>query len=368
MLAQIRSGATEASALFLTPYPNYFHDSHYPATLKWYLYTMGATPISLPRSSHLTIGDEAGKPVRVIDGVACVTNVSATLHLNYHIRIQLGHVCITQDLVNRVHAAPVADLYGYRVQAVQLPAGTVFGYTMDASQPYALDFVVEDDTVSNYGPAAAGMWVKARANPFLYFTPAVQDQIRSFYQAQLDAMVASGRYPESRLDRSYDINQGGTLFGCWFYKEGGLQFGAANHLYGWYSFNGAIVNLLDVAKTDRNTFTLDSSTGQPFGAAMVGVYSDAQFAGGSYPGYLPVGGRYMVRISGDDRSGVVRLDPFFSVVRPGPIFLKYTLDERGNTNMYDDLLHLEYFSTAEAAAGPFSASKLTYIRLYERTD
>jgi hypothetical protein len=36
-----------------------------------------------------------------------------------------------------------------------------------------------------------------------------------------------------------------------------------------------IINLLDVARTDRATFWKDANTGAPFGADMIGVLCDA---------------------------------------------------------------------------------------------
>jgi hypothetical protein len=242
---------------------------------------------------------------------------------------------------------------------VAIPADTVFGFTSQSG----VDFTMEDSSNSNFGPTGKSFY--SAVNPFLYFTPAVQNELRSYYQVQLDAMKQSGLYPESRLDRTYDINENQTFFGTWFYKEGWLQLGANNHPYGWYSFDGCIINIWNVEKTDHDTFFLDANTGLPFGSNMLGVYCDAIY-NGSVPGYDVIGGKYMVRSSGTSLEGIVRLDDFFGNERPGPIYMKYLLEERDPATMYDDLLQVDYFPSAAAAAGPFSAKKLTYIRIFER--
>jgi hypothetical protein len=358
ILNGIRVGRPDGAYLFMVPYPFYNHYNHFPGTLKWYLNTGAHTAISLPVQSFLSVRDDAGKPSEVIDGVACLNELAASLYLSHYIRIDLGHVSITQSLVAQFHQAP-ADVFGQELQAVAIPADTVFGFTSQAG----VDFIMEDSTNSNFGPTGKSFYTAV--NPFFYFTPAVQDQLRSYYQEQLDAMKQSGLYPESRLDRTFDINESQTFFGTWFYKEGWLQPGANNHPYGWYSFDGCIINIWNVEKTDRDTFFRDANTGLPFGSVMLGVYCDASYDG-SIPDYDVIGGKYMVRSSGTSREGVVRLDNFFGNVRPGPIYMKYLLEERDPATMYDDLLQVEYFPSAAAAAGPFSANKLTYIRIFER--
>jgi hypothetical protein len=364
ILNGIRSGRPESSMLFLVPYPNYHHNSHFPATLKWYLYCGGHTAISLPLPSYLEIRDDSGKTTKVINGIPCVSDVTATLHLSYYIRVVLGHCCLTQSLVDQYHGAGSIDVFGKQRQAVAIAADAVFGFSHQTS---ALDFIVEDDSQSNFDPQGKFNYIQNRVNPFFYFSDAVQSQLRGFYQDQLQAMKQSGLYPESRLDRTYDINEGQSFFGTWFYKQGYLQLGADSHPYGWYSFDGCILNILNLAKTDRDTFWKDYNSGLPIAADVLGVFCDA-FYPGSVPNYEVIGGRYMVRGEGDSREGIVRLDNFFANVRPSPLYLKYQLVEGSGATIWDDQLHVDYFTSLAAARGPFSSNKLTYVRMYERTD
>jgi len=364
ILNGIRSGRPEASMLFLVPYPNYHHHGHFPATLKWYLYTGGHTPISFSLPSFLEVRDDSGKPVKVINGTACLNDVTAILHLSSYIRVELGHCCISQSLVNQYHAAGDIDVFGQQRQAVSLAADAVIGFTHLTS---ALDLIVVDDTHTNYAPLSEPFYVQTRANPYFYFSDAVQSQLRSHYQDQLEAMTQSGLYPESRLDRSYDINEAQSFFGAWFYKSGYLQLDANDHIYGWYSFDGCILNILNLAKTDRGTFWKNSNTGGAISVDVIGVFCDA-FYPGSVPDYDVIGGRYMVRSEGNNREGIVRLDNFFANDRPSPLYLKYQLVEGNAATIWDDQLHVDYYSSLTAARGAFTAKKMTYVRMYERTD
>jgi hypothetical protein len=364
ILNGIRSGRPESSMLFLVPYPNYHHNGHFPATLKWYLYCGGHTAISLPLPSCLEVQGDSGKAIEVIDGIPCVNDVRATLHLSYYVRVALDHCCLAKSLVDQYHAAGSIDVFGRQRQAVALAADAVFGFSHQSS---ALDFIVEDDSRSNFDPRGKFTYMQNRVNPFLYFSDAVQSQLRGYYQDQLQAMKQSGLYPESRLDRTYDINESQSFFGTWFYQQGDLQLGADSHPYGWYSFDGCILNILNLDRTDRDTFWKNSNTGLVMASDVLGVFCDA-FYPGSVPNYEVIGGRYMVRCDGDSREGIVRLDNFFANVRPSPLYLKYQFVEGSGATIWDDQLNVDYFASLAAARGPFSGKKLTYVRMYERSD
>lgn len=361
MLASIRQGRPEATSQFLVPYPNYNHVAHFPATLKWYLYAAGAAPVSLPLAGFLEVSGDAGAATQELNGMTEVMDISATIHLSYYIRVKLQHACIDKTLVDAFHAAAPVDVFGQTRQAIPVAANTVLGSKKPAG---ALDFIIEDDTHHNFDPDAAGSNFQSWPNPFFYFTPEVQEQLRVAYQPQLDAMKESGLYPESALDRTFDINESGTFFGTWFYESGPLQPGASDHPYGWYSFSGSILNLLNVAHTDRATFWKDANTGLPFGSEMIGVYCDALVAG-TVPAYTPVGGRYMVQVAGDTQNGIVRLDAFFYAQGALPVYLKVQWLGGTAPSMWDDKLVAEVFPTIEAAQGSFTAAKSTYARRYD---
>lgn len=365
ILNGIRTGRPEASMLFLVPYPNYNHSGHFPATLKWYLYTQAATPVSLPVAGYLEISGDAGKTTRLINGITCVMDITATIHLSYYIRVQLGHVCIDKRLVDAYHGAGPANVFGQQRLAIPVSADEILGSTLPQDVGAALDFIIQDDTNKNFDPNGIFSYYQNWVNPYLYFTPAVKTQIDSYYQVQLDAMAQSGLYPESILNRTHDINEANSFFGTWFYHSGPLQFGASDHLMGWYSFSGSVLNIQNIAKTDRATFWKDASTGQPFGADVIGVFCDALFPA-TAPAYTHIGGRYMRLVSGDNRNGIVRLDPFFYYSNASPVYLKVQFMEGNPLTIWDDQLITEVFPTLLAAQGGFTLSSSTYYRMYER--
>jgi hypothetical protein len=362
ILDGIRTGRPEASMLFLVPYPNYNHSGHFPATLKWYLYTQSATPVSLPVAGYLEISGDAGKATQVLNGVNCVMDITATIHLSYYIRIQLGHACIDKRLVDAYHAAGAANIFGKQLKAVPVAADEILGSTLPTG---AIDFIIQDDTNKNFDPNGIFSYYQNWVNPYLYFTQTVQTQINSYYQIQLNAMAQSGLYPESILTRTYDINEANSFFGTWFYHSGPLQLVANDHLMGWYSFSGSVLNIQNVAKTDQITFWKDANTGQPFGADMIGVFCDALFAG-TASAYNQLGGRYMRLEIGDRRNGIVRLDPFFYNQAASTVFLKVQFIEGNPLTIWDDQLITEAFPTLLVAQGGFTLSSSTYYRMYER--
>lgn len=285
ILEGIRTGRPEATMPFLVPYPNYNHSGHFPATMKWYLYTQAATPISLSAPGWLEVRGDEGAALQVLNGVPCLVDITATIHLSYYIRVELGHACIAKTLVDAYHAAGATEVFGQLRQAVPVAADTALGSTLPIG---ALDFIIHDDSQRNFDPQGLYSYLQTWANPFFYFTPEVQEQLRTYCQPQLAAMAESGLYPESALDRTFAINESGSYFGTWFYRSGPLQPGPSDHPMGWYSFSGCIVNLLDVARTEPATFWKDANTGQPFGPDMVGVFCDATFTG-TMPGFTPPG-------------------------------------------------------------------------------
>jgi hypothetical protein len=364
ILIGIRNGRPEATTQFLVSYPYYNHVGHFPATQKWYLYVQDSTPVSLPLAGFLEVRGETGAVTQVLNGITCVMDITATIHLSYYIRVELGHIGIDRRLVDAFHAAGTVDVFGRSRHAIPVAADTVLGSTLSTA---ALDFIIEDDTNSNFDPNGIFNYYQNRVNPFFYFTTEVQKQIRSSYQPQLDAMKESGLYPESALDRTYDINEAGTFFGTWFYHSGPLQLTAYDHPFGWYTFSGCIINLLDVARTDRATFWKNANTGEPFGADMIGVFCDAIY-NGTVPAFKPFGGRYMVRIEGDNRNAILRLDPFFYRQDASPTYLKVQFVEGNAATPWDDQIIVEYFPTISAAQGSFTTAKFTYVRMYERND
>ncbi|HME54052.1 MAG TPA: hypothetical protein VKM55_17630 [Candidatus Lokiarchaeia archaeon] len=356
---------TEQDANFMDVYPDYTHAAHTPATFKWGLDVYRFTPISLPIDSYMVIDYIENASTTIINNTSCVDNVRLDLILTYYISIHLDHACVNQSLVTAAQNAPATNqnssLFGLQVHALLIPKNTIFGFTRTTS---GLDFAIIDESISTYPSTNMGNYEYLYwKNPYWYFTPAVQAELSSYYQAQYKAMSRSGLYVEGRLDRNFTINEGGTLFGAWFYESGWFTINASDHPNEYYSFAGSTVNILDVNQTDRAIFYKDKHNGTAFNSSMQGVYSDGVWSA-QIPGYTEVGGNYLYRESGDNQTGIFCLQPFFTTTRTHPVYVKCSLIQHAGSTMWQDELKLEYYPTLNATLAGFNSSALVYSRVW----
>ncbi|MHA1265770.1 MAG: hypothetical protein ACTSRS_11110 [Candidatus Helarchaeota archaeon] len=361
-LDNIRNRDMNWGELFLVPYPFLFHLTHAPGAAKWYLYVGRHTPVSFSIDSYMEIEQDWGNnSTKIINGTEVQVNLRVNFYVNYYITFNLDHVCINKSLVDAYFMAPEIDVFGVQRQAIFIPANTTFGFSDEST---ALDFLVLDTHEPNWPLIREkGSFGDYVANPFLYFTESAQNEILSYYQAQYDAMKESGGYVESTLNRTYNINEEGTLFGIWYYHEGPFHLKPFHHTDSWYLFEGATLDILNVNASDRETFYKDKNTGANFTNDMIGIFGDALYS--DVDNYEFIGGRYMYLVKGNLSQGIVNLTKFtYLEGRSGPLYMKYLL-EPSNVTMYDDLLHVEYFNSTIEAQGPFTSNKITYIRLYE---
>ncbi len=353
-LAGIASGQTHSGYPFIDPYPNYFHHDHYPATMKWYIYAQRYLPISLPVDCYLTVEGVFDNNNATINSSKILKNTGITLHLNYHQRIIFEHVGLNESLYNQWFQSE-ASTFMYRNHAeknVFIPANTTFGFTHDV---YALDFIFDDIKHMNYnGEVSYGL--ETMKNPLFAFSYEAQETILSHYALQYEQMVTSGKYIQSYLNRTYDINEANSLFGTWWYKDGPFTLNETHHEMGWYSFDGCIVNLLNINKTNNETFTSYSD-------GCIGVYADADYPA-SVNGYTRKGLRYMYYSEGDNKTQViVQSEPFPS--GSSPVFIRIELQEHSTSSLWDDELYIEYFTTLVDAQSGFTVDKFVYERLPE---
>jgi hypothetical protein len=357
----IKTGQTEDSAPFIVPYPNYFHAAHSPAAFKWYLYAFRPLAISFPIDSYFNLYQDRGNSTETINGTVIKVDLHVEFAVAYSISIILDHVCVNQSLFNAWQAAPLSYVWGFFGKFVHVPANATIGYTHNST---ALDFYVSDTFVLNYGTATDYSGVLHEANPFFYFTQAVQDDIIAHYQTQYDAMKQSGLYVESGMNRTYDINEANSLFGTWFYHAGYFNLNSSHHTMGWYSFDGAILNILNVNKTSRDTFFKDKGLGSNFNSSMIGVFYDAHYV--AVQNYGRHGGVYAYLKQGDLTQGIICFNSFFDTGSSSQMYIRYSLIPSGSS-MYGDLLRVDYFNSLSSAQAGFTANNLTYIRLYEHT-
>ena len=359
-LNAILNGRPEASGLFMETYPNYFHHGHSPGAMKWYLYVGKHSPIRFSVDTYLTLLEWNPSSYEMINGSLIAINVGATFDFSYYQRVALGHVGINVTLKND-HDANSTDFFGGHINGLFIPKGTIIGFTDNST---ALDFVMIDDTVFNFGPGITEGPLVNPVNPYWYFTNSARSDIDSYFSIQYDAEKLSGLYPDANINRtSYDINSNHSIFGSWFYKAGWFELNSSHHLTGWYSFDGSILNILNLNKTSRDTFYKDVNTGLPFNSSMMGVFYDSKYI--SVDGYTRLGGNYMYYEQGDNNSGIIQLTQFFDVTRPSPKYLKYQFIEGDYSSMYDDSIMVQSFDSLSAAQSGFTNLNLTYSRVLD---
>lgn len=360
-LNQIATGQTGGYIPFIDPYPNYFTGAHSPAAFKWYLNALRNLPISLSCDAYMTMCTSPDETTTTINGETCHQDVGLDLQISYYIHVGFGHMYLNESLYSAFNSAQSVDVFGKNLQAIFLPANTVIGFSSVLGGP---DFIIYDMYYTHPNMQRFTNWHSHGQNPLYYFTPDVQTEILNLYDAQYDAMKSSGKYVEGALDRQYDLNEASTFFGTWFYKSGWFSLNASHHqICGWYSFDASSLDIIDVNKTDHATFYKDTVKGTNFGSDMIGVFYDARYV--EVQGYVPIGGKYMYYIEGNNASGIVRLDNFLNNIRVGTIYMKYELHENIPADMLDDTLQVEYFTTLLDAQGDFTSQVLCYVRSLE---
>jgi len=348
------------SGHFIVPYVNYFHPGHYPGTMKWYLYMAKHSPISLPIDSYLIWCLERNNNTEILNGSEVYLDYRISLRVSYYIKIDLDHIRVNKSLIDAFENASELDAFGHNSTAVYIPADTVLGFTPNGS---ALDYIIIDD----YCPAIPILgdpvqYYNYMVNPFFYFTKNTQNEILTYYQAQYDRMKQSGRYPESKLNRTYNINENNSLFGLWFYKSGPLALNESHHSWTWYGFDGGMINMLNVNKTDKESFYYDNHLYSNFTDNMIGVYGDSDST--PVDNYTYLGKRYMYLIEGNSTNGIVNLTQFsYNFKKPYDVFMKFML-KPNSTSMYHDELIIEYFDTFSEAQSGFTSNNMTYERYY----
>ncbi|HUY00127.1 MAG TPA: hypothetical protein VMV49_11270 [Candidatus Deferrimicrobium sp.] len=349
---------------FIIPYPNYYHFNHMPAVFKWYITMDERLPISLPMDTYMDFQNywEESEEI-VLNGSEMITQARVHFYLNYYITLEMNHITINKSLADQ-YATSKIKIYGNRY-GIYVPANITIGYTTNNTIDIRiLDSKHENFNTDFYG-ASGSVWIHA-ANPFWYFSENVQNTILVYSDDQYNAAKQSGLYPFATYNLTFDINEQGTFFGAWFYKEGNFVLNETHHTYDWYSFDGGILDIINVNKTNNETFYKDWNTGENFTGDMIGLFGDADYF--DVAGYHYIGPRYMYWIEGDFQAGIINITATYDTnlsMRPGQIYLKYELDEQSAGTIYDDLLQVEYFDNYMLAQGSFTANKFLFIRLWE---
>lgn len=209
-----------------SPFYNYDNTSHAEGPRKWYLYGPDEPiDVYLPVDARL-VSVDAGKAVEV-NGETCRLDVNARFRVNDDVTIFFMHLCFREEIKRGDH-----------------PAGTHIGYVH--FPPWnSLDVGVED---ARHG----AHWLARRSNPYDYFTPELQKQIRNAYAPMQARMKEREDVPYSDItDSRRDVDRPGELWGIWFRADLRDPFGA--HWVNW-----AIVNFMPADALHAETWRTEA--------------------------------------------------------------------------------------------------------------
>nr|MDO8118029.1 hypothetical protein [Candidatus Sigynarchaeota archaeon] len=353
----IGNASSSSMAQVIFPYPHYFHSGHYPGVYMWYLQANNRhIPISLPMDSWLVVtgGQNSTSAYNTnINGSTIIIDVHVSLYLNYYIQVHLGHACINKTLLEQWEHASPSLLFNssLNVTAIYLPANTTFGFT----NTYGVDFQIID-TGQQEG---AGMH-KYSPNPWFYFTQDARDQIWMRYQGQYERMKQSGQYIRSRLNHTGDLNVNGSIWGHWFYYQGGdFVLNESHHQPWWYAFEGSILTIMNLNQTDHESFWRTNAGN--FTSDFVGVFGE--HPANNVASHEILGTRYMYYSEGNNNtSGIFKLEHWWDGETVDTKYMKYQFQENATYAVDDDWLTIQYFDTLLEAQGDFTLLNATYTR------
>jgi hypothetical protein len=348
---------------FINPYPYILNLDHYPLNGKWYIRSGGLhLEIKIDVDSYMEISPGwESKPIQNINGTDKRMDLRLALYLSHYISLSLDHVNLNESLVQNYESAlsmADIDVFGHNKKAVFIPANTTIG----VSNLISFDFAIYDTfnpIFPNYPPDLYDSFIY-QVNPFFYFTAKAKDEIWSYYIMQYDAMKNNGGIVMSRLNNTLNHNEAGTLYGMWFAESWPYYLNQTNDDYmGKYWYDGSILNMINVNKTNNESFYKDIETDLPFAEDMIGMYGDADFE--NVDNYTVIGANYMYLLEGNLSQGIINLTKYHTNERSRPVYMKYELIPSA-MSIYYDKLYVEYFDNLTKAQGNFTEDKLIYIR------
>ena len=253
---------------------------------------------------------------------------------------------------------------------VELNEGDLVGYT---GVPYALDFRIQDTNNNNGISVNPNFMLNLFTPPLGYFTPELQQEIRNYFYGEdtpeldslYEAWKENGMVEFSRLDNSLNINIDGTVWGLWIYQSGftgnAQLTEEEKQVIFLPSINRGIIALVNLAKTNPETFYRLRPGGEPFPDNFVGIYADYFENNEGANAYRQTfGDCYLLRMEGDDQTGIflLRDKETGDTIK----YLRYQLIENNPEDRFDDQLKLEWFDTLAEAQGGFTNNYFLYIK------
>ena len=338
------------------PFFNYLNSNHAEGPKKWYIKACSGEPVKvyLPAKASLQKKNIriSGNP-EVYNGDKILTDVKVYFEASVDITFFFMHLALLDDVKSKVETST----NGVAV----FEAGDHIGYAYNPSQAiYSLDFGVEDKKVDAGLTENAQHWWNVRANPLDYFIEEVRQTILQSYDSTLQRLANDGSAAFADLkDSRLNINEDGKIWGVWFKDDLSNAFSGDD---GYSGTAWSVINMVKVADLTQSTYWKTIEKHPELSGLFVEANRKQVVGQGLYEG-MPIGENRFFILSGNNLSGIARIEDRRASDNPRAVYLKYEVTANTESKM-DDILVMEGFVSQNAAEmSEFSNKAVRFRRL-----
>jgi len=338
----------------LMPFFNYLNSNHAEGPKKWYIKACPGEPVKVYLPAKASLQEKSIRisgNAEVYNGDKILTDVQVYFEASADITLFFMHLALLDDVRSKVEASSTG--------VAVFEAGDHIGYVYAPSQgTYSLDFGVADKKVDAGLTENAEHWWNIRANPLDYFTEEVRQTILQAYDSTLQRLVNDGYTAFADLkDSRLNINEDGKIWGVWFKDD------LSNAFSGDAGYSGSawsVINMVKLADLTQSTYwkAIEKYPG------LSGLFVEAdrkQVVGQFLYEGGPIGENRFFILSGNNLSGVARIEDRRTTENPRAVYLKYEVTANSESKM-DDTLLIEGFVSQNAAEMSAFSSKAVHFR------
>ena len=325
----------------LMPFFNYLNTNHAEGPKKWYIKACPGDPVKVYLPAKALLREEnvyVSGNEEMYNGDKVLTDVKVYFEASADISLFFMHLAL---LVEVEFAAKESS-----IGSAVLEAGTHIGYLYTPSQgTYSLDFGVQDKNVDAGLTENDEHWWNIRANPLDYFTEEVRQSILEAYQSNYQRLLDDGYSAFADLkDSRLNFNEDGKIWGVWFKDD------LSNAFSGDAGYSGTAWSVINVVKTTDLTQETYWKALEKF-PELSGLFVEQarkEAVGQSLYEGGPIGENRFFILSGNDSSGIARIEDHRVSEKPRTVYLKYEIIANTESNS-DDILRMESFSSQDVA-------------------
>ena len=339
----------------LMPFFNYLNTNHAEGPKKWYIKACPGDPVkvylpakALLREKNVYVSGNA----EMYNEDKVLTNVKVYFEASADISLFFMHLALLVDIKSEVEDSSTGSAV--------FEAGTHIGYLYTPPQgTYSLDFGVEDEGVDSELTSNDDHWWNIRANPLDYFTEEVRQSILEAYQSNYQRLLDDGYTAFADLkDSRSNFNEDGKIWGVWFKDEFPNAFSSDS---GHSGTAWSVINVVKTTDLTQETYWKTLETFPELSGLFVEQARKEAIGQSLYEGG-PIGENRFFILSGDETSGIARIDNRRDWEGARTMYLKYEIIRHSESKI-DDMLRMEAFITQdEAEMNDFSDKSVRFRR------